>query len=599
MADFSFFRDVRFIADEPAPSDEFQSGAHDRAASALVELVTSNDGGRAIALEGTWGSGKSTIVDLARKNFSDWNKANTPKHEIFVFDAWAHQGDPMRRVFLDMLIKQLAGTAIDQSKWIKKLEALRSLRKKITETRSEKLSGVARVSLFVLPLLPLAYFALASWVNPAIHPLSVPLLGEIPKGLVALIAIVIVISPYAAALLTWVGRLGNEEMKGKSILVAFNRQTDEVTTEQLIREDEATTIEFNTVFDELLNDAKSRGYRIVIVLDNLDRLADAQIREIWATMRNFFASTPGTERKEILKNVWLIVPIDRQHIEAVFADGSDSEESATERRDRGFVEKTFEVLLRVPPPLLSNWQSFFSQQLSNAFGQKLSPSASYRIIRLFELYQTIHPAAITPRAIKSYINKVISQAKLSGDTVPLEYQAMYVLYKDRISADIRALQDFTVLDEPIRATEINPNWTKYLAAAHYNVLPEDALEVLLSSDIEKAFLANDITRLTELSKTGGFTSILHDVISKQSRVWAAKSPAIYFDGVHALNSLDLNDLVTVEHIWHDVVEFGDQPCRAVSSYRLIAKWHCCLARPLFSATKSHDCRVNPKVSDCR
>jgi hypothetical protein len=171
------------------------------------------------------------------------------------------------------------------------------------------------------------------------------------------------------------------------------------------------------------------------------------------------------------------IPIDRQHIEAVFADGSAGAENAPDRNARGFVEKTFEILLRVPPPLLSNWQTFFSQQLTNAFGKKIAPRVSYRIIRLFELYQTIHPAAINPRAIKSYINKVISQAKLSGDSVPLEYQALYVLYKDTISADIKRLQDSTALDPPIRATEINPDWTKYLAAAHYNVLPEDALAV--------------------------------------------------------------------------------------------------------------------------
>jgi hypothetical protein len=80
------------------------------------------------------------------------------------------------------------------------------------------------------------------------------------------------------------------------------------------------------------------------------------------------------------------------------------------------------------------------------------------------------------------------------------------------------------------------------------------LEVLLSSEIEKALVANDTSRLTELSKTGGFTSILHDVISKRSWAWAAASPATYFDTLHTLNTLDIDDPITVEHIWHDATD---------------------------------------------
>ena len=551
MTNFDYFKDIGFLADEPAKSDEFQSGAHARVASTLVDLITSSDGGRAIGLEGTWGSGKSTIIDLAHQKFKEWNQNNRPKHEFFVFDAWAHQGDPMRRVFLDMLIAQLAGNAIDRSKWTKKLETLRSLRKKVVEKRSENLSWVAKISLITLPLLPIAYLALSEWIRPTPAAISIPGLGEISKNSAALIALLIILAPYVAALFTWLSRLDNEEMKGKSIIAAFNRQTDEVTTEQLVREDEATTIEFNSIFDEILEDARNRGYRLIIVLDNLDRLANDQIREMWATMRNFFASTPGTTRKEILKNVWLIVPVDRRHIEAVFADESESSEDL---KARGFVEKTFEILLRVPPPLLSNWRKFFSVHLLRAFGDKISETISYRIFRLFELHHTIHPRPITPRALKSYINKIIGQAKLSGDTVPLEYQALYVLYKDEIAADIQKLQDSTILDAPIRATVTDPDWTKYVAAAHFNVLPDAALELLLSDDIEKALLANNSSRLVEISKTGGFGSLLHNVVSKQFPVWASESPANYLDAVHTLGALQLDDAATVEHIWHDAVQ---------------------------------------------
>lgn len=551
MTDFNYFSDITFIADEPAKTDAFPSGTHTRVAATLVDLIQSNDGGRAIALEGTWGSGKSTIIDLARTTFEERNQTATPKHAVFIFDTWAHQGDPMRRAFLDALIDHLTGTIISSSKWTEKLERLRSLRKKVTEQRAETLSLVARVSLFFLPILPLAYLAFSEWLKPKPTPISVPYFGTISITFIGVVAILIIAAPYLAALITLVRRIGHDEMKGRSIIVAFNRQTDQITTEQLIKEDEATTLEFNNLFDEIVSDARGAGFRLVIVLDNLDRLANDQIREIWATMRNFFAATPGEKRTETLKNVWLVVPIDRKHIEAVFADG-DSDDP--DHNIRGFVEKTFEISLRVPPPLLSNWRDFFSRQFSAVYKDKVSPAVIYRVFRLFELYQTLNPRQITPRAIKSYINKVVAQTKLSGDTVPMEYQALYVLYKDRIAANIGKLQDSTILEGAIRATVTDPDWTKYLAAAHFNVLPDVALEVLMATDIESALLGHEYNRLDQLSGTSGFSSILHDVVLRQGRLQAVENPSVFFDMVDTVSRLQITDAATSEHIWDDICE---------------------------------------------
>jgi hypothetical protein len=487
MADFDFYKDAKFITDQPAETDEFSSQAHARVAGALVTIVVSSDGGRAVGLEGTWGSGKSTVIDFALAQFEKWNKDRIPKQRVFVFDAWAHQGDPLRRVFLEELIEYLAGVrAIDKAKWGAKLEQLRSKRKRTTETRAEKLSWVARITLLVVPLYPLAYGFLleASKQDSKISDVLSP-------GWLVTIAGLLISAPYVVALFTWLNRINDPSMSGQSVIWAFKKQTDHVTTEQLIREDEATTVEFNREFDELVTDAKEKGNRLVIVLDNLDRLANDQIREIWATMRNFFAAAPGSSRKETLKNVWLVVPVDRQHIETVFSEGAVNSD---EQRTRGFVEKTFEVVLRVPPLLLSRWREFFEKKLHEAFGTKVSPDDSYRVFRLFELYQSLYPTVITPRAIKAYINKLVGQAKLSGDSIPIEYQSLYVLYRDKIASEFNRLQDSTILDAPILVSISDANWTKYLAAAHFNVEADEALEILLGPEIEAALLDNNLSQ---------------------------------------------------------------------------------------------------------
>jgi KAP family P-loop domain len=560
MSNFDYFDDAKFVTDQPADTDEFAGQAHARVAKSLVSIISQGEGGRAIGLEGTWGSGKSTVIDFALAQFKNLDADKTPKQRVFVFDAWAHQGDPLRRVFLEEFIASLASSgAIERNKWDAKLESLRSIRKKTTETRAENLSWVARITLLTLPLYPLAYGLLLEASKK-----DSQLVALLSKNWLIGIACLLIAAPYMAAFFTWISRHNDKSMKGRSVIWAFNKQTDHVTTEQLIREDEATTIEFNKVFDELVEDARERGNRIVIVLDNLDRLANDQIRDIWATMRNFFAATPGSKRRETLKNVWLVVPIDRQHIEAVFADGNVSSTEHT-TTTRGFVEKTFEVVLRVPPLLLSSWRDFFTKKLSEAFGEKITAEDRYRIFRLFELYQTSHPTVITPRAVKAFINKLVGQARLSGDSIPIEYQSLYVLYRDNIAQDVQKLQDSTILDASVQASIVEPEWTKYLAAAHFNVSPDLALEILLGPEIEGALLEHRSDRLTELSKTSGFISILHGVIATKGRSWATENPSTLFDVAATLDRVDLGQIPALSHIWRDLTSAIKSIGKAVSS----------------------------------
>ena len=204
MTNFDFYKDAKFISDQPAEADEFSSKAHARVARTLVDIVVGGEGGRAVGLEGTWGSGKSTVIDFALAQFEAWNKDKIPKQRVFIFDAWAHQGDPLRRVFLDELIASLAQIrAVDKGKWEAKLERLRSIRKRTTETRAENLSWVARISLLALPLYPLAYGLLfeASKADSKIAA-YVP-----PKWLAAAAAATLIVLPYAAAFFTWLWRL--------------------------------------------------------------------------------------------------------------------------------------------------------------------------------------------------------------------------------------------------------------------------------------------------------------------------------------------------------------------------------------------------------
>jgi D-serine deaminase-like pyridoxal phosphate-dependent protein len=96
------FPPVVILSDDPTPIDEL-GDAHRRVATAIAFLVRQGaDSGRSIALTGSWGSGKSSVIEMLRGQLQA-----TPDYEpsLFQFGAWAHQGDPLRRAFLERLIE--------------------------------------------------------------------------------------------------------------------------------------------------------------------------------------------------------------------------------------------------------------------------------------------------------------------------------------------------------------------------------------------------------------------------------------------------------------------------------------------------------------
>ena len=107
--------ETNLLSDAPADQDEF-GGPHQRVANAIASLITHEDGGKTIGLTGNWGSGKSTVVNLLRKQLQT-RQNGKGESAVFVFDAWSHEKDPLRRTFLETLTGFLRA-----QKWIEEKE---------------------------------------------------------------------------------------------------------------------------------------------------------------------------------------------------------------------------------------------------------------------------------------------------------------------------------------------------------------------------------------------------------------------------------------------------------------------------------------------
>lgn len=145
------------LEDTPAENDAFSSiggiGPHHRLANAIGKMMTDESGGRMIGLEGGWGSGKSTVISLLLKNLET---ARPDQIASVIFDAWAHEGDPLRRTFIESLVRGLQKKRwVDPEAWNNKLDRI-SNRRRESETKSTSrptaLAYCFAISLLFVPL---------------------------------------------------------------------------------------------------------------------------------------------------------------------------------------------------------------------------------------------------------------------------------------------------------------------------------------------------------------------------------------------------------------------------------------------------------------
>ena len=144
--------------------------------------------------------------------------------------------------------------------------------------------------------------------------------------------------------------------------------------------------------------------RLVIVFDNMDRLPPNKLRELWSLIHTFFA-------EDRFEGIWVIVPFDRNHMSMAFENDPQSRGT---RLSEEFLRKTFSVIFRVPPPVMTDWRKFFEQKFDDAFkGEAEERLVVRKIFGESEI-------AITPRSIIAFINELVAYQLASQDKILAE-----------------------------------------------------------------------------------------------------------------------------------------------------------------------------------
>jgi hypothetical protein len=500
---------THLLLDDPTSEDQF--GAHTKVASLVTDEIVDSRSGRSIAVVGEWGSGKSTVIKLIEAQLEKLRPSEERKVDarVFAYDAWSHQGDPLRRSFLDDLI-----TFLQKEKLITEVQARAYVeriwnRQELTTTTSQPIARKhALLLLLSLALVPLGYKILDfptsksfSVALEASRNILAMMLIVAPLPLIAIFGLINLVGP------SWLRRFlfsVSDRDDQFSVLSFFFQKIQGTSERKLIKTPADSIIEFNAIFHDLLQLASHNRdtLKLVIIIDNIDRIPPEHARDFWSTMQTFFAEDGGLKKARARK-YWLVVPFSLHALAFIFRDTAGGTDSAAEEKAKSYVDKTFGIALNVPPPIFANWRKYLLTQLETAFPENVQEER----VAARDLYGLSIQAAtaVTPRSLKLFVNALVVFYRQRGDEISLPLIAAFLVHEGTIRKS--GISDGLLSSQELRILDV-PNWRASLAALHFGVSVSEANQILLQGPIQQALNTSNTDDLKKLQGQPGFDDVL-------------------------------------------------------------------------------------------
>jgi hypothetical protein len=226
-----------------------------------------------------------------------------------------------------------------------------------------------------------------------------------------------------------------------------------------------TSLEFAEHLDDVLREPlASANRRLVVVLDNLDRLSTADAERAWATLQSLLHEGSNTERSWFAR-VWLLVPYDPAKIRSRSGDAGSIGAKGEHRE--GLLDKIFSVRFRVTAPLLIDRRRLLRLFLQKALPAHGTSEEVDNICRVFDYFMDKRSANGSPtiRELKTFVNELGSLHRQYQHRVPIAHQACFVLLRQHLKdsapqpMDIarKVAQDYDSLPVPTFLKEGQPN----------------------------------------------------------------------------------------------------------------------------------------------
>jgi len=553
---------IQLLSNEPCREDAFEGHSHQHIAEQIVRIIKDDADRHIIGIEGGWGSGKSNLISLVNKGLNgdtvydkDFNhKASA--FPFFVYDAWGHQVDYQRRAILEELTHDLTleKKILGKEKWETRLQELLAKRRKTTTKEVPRLGVGFIVSIILTILTPLVVF----------------LVGLVPDDLWWL-KVIVALLPYFTGIGYAIQNRKNslkeheQECTWQNILseliLVYKDQIKENETYTIVSEKEPSSAEFKKWMDEVDTDLKALNKHLVIVFDNMDRLPAQKVESLWSSIHSFFSD-------KTYDNIKVLIPFDRQHVQMAFKN----EDTEGESYGNDFINKTFDVVFRVPPPIMTGWQQYMADMWKNAFGEDAQLHIS--VTQIYDALSKNH----TPRKIIAFINEVATVKMTMHDDIPDKYIALFVFGKEAIEKDpIGQLLNLDFMGSVKFEYENDPDTIKYLSALYYQLPVDKALDVVFTREATEALNNGDAERLHDMMEHIDLSPILGKAILNVTDVEKATMALADVDGF-----VDYSELGKMPgwlaKIWDDLY----QKCKEKNvDWSVIKEFHVSLYKHLY------------------
>lgn len=566
---------TKILNDAPTNSDSF--GTHKRIAELLHQEIVESEEGRSIALVGDWGSGKSSVVEILKDEL-DRNQGIPTR--VFIYDAWSHQGDSLRRAFLDDFITSLKEFLSEEQR-LNAVHRVWNRTETTTTTREPILRRHAKLMLLSLAVVPLGMELFQLPSND----------GDIPwTGLCLwnnIIALILIAAPVLFALFfglvnCWIKQpylrkvfFGDSYNDPNfSVLSFFFEKVQGDIERREIKSPVDSIGTFREVFSQIVNDVHSRQaeLRIVIVIDNIDRIPAEEAREFWSTMQTFFSDGGGLRQPRSMK-YWLIAPFSVEALSFIFGDGAlgvttgkaadkvkpDTSDKATiltqelnstddaKVRAKAYIDKTFGLAFYVPPPILSNWRRYFLECLREAFVEH--DDSELEAVRDVYDFGRTGIGFVTPRDIKLFVNSLVALYRQRGEEIPLTMMASYLLHREEIGGT--DVSDNLISSRERRAIGV-ANWRAMMAALHFGVPLEEGAQLLLHEPLVKALREGSNEDFRALESRPGFADVLRKALVDELGTSQADEGTALAQLAEKLGALEYAGRPDAAHIWGDI-----------------------------------------------
>jgi hypothetical protein len=538
---------LSFISDEPSSEDRF--GSHTAIVDAIISAIADQSNIRLIGLLGRWGTGKSTIVSQLSKTLGERHK---DKYVVFAYDVWAHQGDPARRSILEELIERLVTLKLtNEKKWQNMLSAISGSTESSSTTTTTRLSAWGKVSFVLLLLLPL-FLAFTDGDTLRL------IFNDHPNGVSR--ALVIALMVYGillsgklfAAYVSSMNfgllknknqplhkRLGGVWSSGEDLLSIVLTRNFPASASTTLRKSQPTAIEFRRYLRDVVESQKPR--RVVFVIDNLDRIDPEEALNLWSIMVGMVADE--AHRMDAAIAPIVILPFDPVALERIVPRGKLEGHSASD-----LIEKSFDVTFEVPPPVLSNWRSYFAEQYEQCGLSSAANDAT------FEQYWTVHnfetcigTGRVTPRKINRFLNRVISLSQQQVEEFQPSIVSYYIANETKIQADCLA---FLKSNSP--GFDSTNAWQRKVAAIAFGTTEADAAQVVLGDELSDALSQRDLSAFESLMNVAGFTDVVSKFIEgppKDDTGLVDSAPLTALAAFYARTGREASDTVLWRRLW--------------------------------------------------